>query len=122
MADTRHSDPTLFCVILIVLSVIAICNGLGVYYMSKSSIWLSNSFFKQLVSKVFNAPINLYFDKNPTGVILNRFSRDLNVVDNALPFTVRTWMQFLLQAFAIIAIAAYNIIWILLVVPILGIV
>lgn len=32
-----------------------------------------------------NAPINLYFDKMPSGKILNRFSNDLNKLDNEFP-------------------------------------
>lgn len=35
-----------------------------------------------MVEKVFWAPINLYYDVTPTGRILNKFSKDLDQVDN----------------------------------------
>lgn len=87
--------------------------------MFKSSIRLSRYFFKNILRKVFNAPINLYFDKNPTGVILNRFSKDMNVIDNAMPYSIRQLFTFFLQVLSIVAIAAYNIIFILAVIPFL---
>ena len=33
-----------------------------------------------------NAPINLFFDVTPTGTIMNRFSKDLQVMDNNIAF------------------------------------
>jgi ABC-type multidrug transport system fused ATPase/permease subunit len=59
--------------------------GFGVYLFFSFSVKLSKSLFHDINHQVFNAPINLYFDRNPTGVILNRFSKDLNNVDNNLP-------------------------------------
>ena len=35
-----------------------------------------------MLIKIMNAPINLYFDKTPSGRILNRFSKDIRRVDN----------------------------------------
>lgn len=35
-----------------------------------------------MVRSVLRAPVNLFFDVTPTGTILNRFSRDLDTVDN----------------------------------------
>lgn len=37
-----------------------------------------------MISKVLNAPINLFFDVTPTGTILNRFSKDLTVLDEQI--------------------------------------
>lgn len=35
----------------------------------------------ELIAYVFRAPINLFFDVTPMGKILNRFSKDLAVLD-----------------------------------------
>lgn len=41
---------------------------------------------QDMVSAVLGAPINNYYDITPIGVSLNRFSRDLGVLENMLPF------------------------------------
>jgi len=41
-----------------------------------------------MIKRVTNAPINLFFDVTPTGTVLNRFSKDLQVLDQNLCFTV----------------------------------
>lgn len=38
-----------------------------------------------MLDKTTNAPINLYFDKTPSGKILNRYSRDINKIDQEIP-------------------------------------
>jgi ATP-binding cassette subfamily C (CFTR/MRP) protein 4 len=39
-----------------------------------------------MVTAVLGAPINNYYDITPIGVSLNRFSRDLGILENMLPF------------------------------------
>ncbi len=39
---------------------------------------------REMLSKVIRAPINLFFDRVPSGRILNRLSKDLNVIDEEL--------------------------------------
>lgn len=34
-----------------------------------------------MMEKVLNAPINLYFDTTPIGRIMNRFSKDLQLIE-----------------------------------------
>jgi ATP-binding cassette, subfamily C (CFTR/MRP), member 1 len=42
---------------------------------------IASSLFKDVNKKLFNAPINKYFDITPQGVILNRLSKDYLAVD-----------------------------------------
>lgn len=37
---------------------------------------------KKMIKAVLMAPINLYYDVTPTGVVLNRFSKDLSAIDD----------------------------------------
>jgi ABC-type multidrug transport system fused ATPase/permease subunit len=41
-----------------------------------------------MVEKVLRAPVNLFFDVTPTGTIMNRFSKDLQVLDNNIAFSI----------------------------------
>ncbi|XP_045485372.1 multidrug resistance-associated protein 1 isoform X2 [Pieris rapae] len=45
----------------------------------------------KLLSGVLRAPSIGFFDCTPTGRILNRFSKDIEVLDNVLPMTLRGW-------------------------------
>lgn len=40
-----------------------------------------------MIHKVMRAPINLFFDVTPTGTIMNRFSKDLNLLDGGTSMT-----------------------------------
>jgi ABC-type multidrug transport system fused ATPase/permease subunit len=44
-----------------------------------------------LIKRVLNAPINLFFDKTPTGTLINIFSKDLHACDIN---TMRSIMRF----------------------------
>ena len=64
----------------------AIINSLFTYMRTavlQISSWrAAKKLHEEMLNKVLNAPINLYFDVTPIGRILNRFSKDLNVVEN----------------------------------------
>lgn len=53
------------------------------YFSSRASMNLHNS----IMDKVINAGMT-FFDENLSGNIINRFSRDLGVLDEQLPYTV----------------------------------
>lgn len=38
-----------------------------------------------MITRVINAPINLFFDRTPSGMILNKFSKDISKIDDAMP-------------------------------------
>ncbi|XP_061579415.1 ATP-binding cassette sub-family C member 4-like isoform X2 [Cololabis saira] len=89
-------------------------------------------FFNVLVSSaqtlhasMFNAILRTpvrFFDINPIGRILNRFSKDIGYLDSLLPWTFVDFIQVFLQVIGIIAVAAMIIPWILLpVAPLLAI-
>ncbi|KAM3608366.1 uncharacterized protein V6R79_023940 [Siganus canaliculatus] len=87
-------------------------------------------FFNILVSsaqtlhnRMFNAilrtPVH-FFDVNPIGRILNRFSKDIGYLDSLLPWTFVDFIQVLLQVIGVIAVAGVVIPWILVpVIPLL---
>ena len=71
-----------------------------------------------MVVAILQAPV-LFFDSNPVGRILNRFSNDIGCVDEMLPKTFLTTMQMLLVIFAQILVTVSTNVWLMfLVVPI----
>ncbi|KAM4537961.1 ATP-binding cassette subfamily C member 4-like [Fundulus diaphanus] len=82
----------------------------------KSAQSLHNSMF----NAILRAPVR-FFDINPIGRVLNRFSKDIGQVDSMLPWTFTDFIQVFLQIIGVIAVAASVIPWILLLVaPLLG--
>lgn len=60
-----------------------------------------------------------FFDTTPSGRILNRFSTDINVIDNVLPMTMQFWIMMVFNVLAILAVISYSTPWFLVaVVPI----
>lgn len=46
-----------------------------------------------LLKNVLRAPCTSFYDVTPVGRILNRFSKDVDTLDNVLPMTIRGWMS-----------------------------
>uniref|UniRef100_H3CYA7 Multidrug resistance-associated protein 4 n=1 Tax=Tetraodon nigroviridis TaxID=99883 RepID=H3CYA7_TETNG len=75
---------------------------------------------QRLHDSMFNAVIRTsagFFDLNPIGRILNRFSKDIGLIDSKLPITFVDFYQMFLQNVGVVAVAASVIP--LLLVPIL---
>lgn len=61
----------------------------------------------RMLNKVMSAPINLYFDITPIGQIMNRFSKDLNVMDASIVFAISGLFGCVFNAMASIIVAVY---------------
>ncbi|XP_008297174.1 multidrug resistance-associated protein 4-like [Stegastes partitus] len=67
----------------------------------RSGQTLHNSMF----STVLRTPVH-FFDVNPVGRILNRFSKDISQMDSMLPITFVDFYQLILQNAGVVAVAA----------------
>ena len=53
-------------------------------FMSRKGKEMGRNIHQSLLSKVMNAPINLFFDVTPVGKIFQRFSEDIHVFNGAI--------------------------------------
>lgn len=72
-----------------------------------------------MVEQVMRAPVNLYFDKTPIGRLLNRFSKDLSVIETIVVYEIGTAYVNVYNLFSIFLIAAIVVPWILLIFPVI---
>ena len=91
------------------------------YYLSSErldSTRSSERLHDKMVFAVLHAPV-FFFDSNPVGRILNRFSRDIGCMDEVLPKTFLQSVQLFLLLFTSILLPTISNLWVLLaVVPI----
>ncbi|XP_067439487.1 ATP-binding cassette sub-family C member 4-like [Thunnus thynnus] len=71
------------------------------HWLVRSAQTLHNSMF----SAVLRTPVR-FFDVNPIGRILNRFSKDISQMDSMLPITFVDFYQLFLQNVGVVAVAA----------------
>lgn len=76
---------TNFAYYSILTFVYATVNSLFTYMrtgvLQLSGWYAARTIHREMLGRVMNAPINLYFDITPIGRILNRFSKDLSVIE-----------------------------------------
>ncbi|KAK2714882.1 hypothetical protein QYM36_009173, partial [Artemia franciscana] len=61
-----------------------------------ANLFASRLLHNIMLRHVLRSPMS-YFDTTPLGRIVNRFAKDVDVVDNVLPSVVRSWLQTLLS-------------------------
>ncbi|XP_034032269.1 multidrug resistance-associated protein 4-like isoform X2 [Thalassophryne amazonica] len=79
----------------------------------------AQSLHNRMFNAVLRTPVH-FFDVNPIGRVLNRFSKDVGQLDSNLPWTIVDFLQVCLQVLGVISVAASVIPWVLIpVIPLL---
>lgn len=60
-----------------------------------------------MLHNILRSPMS-FFDTTPIGRILNRFSRDIETVDNLLPQLIRSWLNTFFSVVSTIAVISYS--------------
>ncbi|KAI4565329.1 hypothetical protein MJT46_009672 [Ovis ammon polii x Ovis aries] len=90
---------------------------LTLYILVNSSQTLHNKMLKSIL----RVPV-LFFDRNPAGRILNRFSKDIGHMDDSLPSSFQKFIQTFLQVIGVVGVVVVVIPWIAIPVIPLGII
>ncbi|XP_066905610.1 multidrug resistance-associated protein 1 [Halyomorpha halys] len=71
-----------------------------------------------LLSNIFHSPMS-FFDTTPQGRILSRFSKDIDVVDNAIPYNLKQLLMFLSAVIGTLLLISYSTpLFIVVIIPI----
>ena len=107
----KTSNLTIYATLTAGSLLVAIIRLLLFFFASLKS---SEGIHDQMVAATLHAQLS-FFDTNPTGRILNRFSRDVGSMDEQLPIYFAISIQYLFFVFAAAIIPAIANVWLLFV-------
>ncbi|ELW62270.1 Canalicular multispecific organic anion transporter 1 [Tupaia chinensis] len=64
----------------------------GVYVLTRGSLAASRTLYVQLLNNVLHLPLQ-FFETSPIGQIINRFTKDMFIIDTRFHYYLRTWVN-----------------------------
>ena len=121
VSKTFENDKEMFKMIVItkIIQVVIIIASFLISIVF--TLTISIRLFRKMLRHLLFAPVNMFFDITPSGVILNRFSKDFRTVEVLLTANVTSQVFLVTTIILTIALAALNFIWILVIVPVIAI-
>lgn len=80
---------------------------IGAIIFGLASLTASKRLHNLLLNTVFRLPM-AFFDTTPLGRIMNRFSKDVDIVDLTLPAAVRMWISFFFNVIAVLVVISIS--------------
>ena len=77
------------------------------FSLNLAGVYSGKAIHRKLLITIISAPGH-FFDKTPTGRILNRFGHDTNVIDFNLPRNIRGWCFQLFRALTVPIVIGYS--------------
>ncbi|XP_034663833.1 probable multidrug resistance-associated protein lethal(2)03659 [Drosophila subobscura] len=109
-SDTDPKDIYYFTGINVSVIVFSLVRSMLFFYLAmRSSTTLHNTMFKGVTRAAMH-----FFNTNPSGRILNRFSKDLGQVDEILPSVMMDVMQIFLAILGIVVVLCIINVWYIL--------
>ena len=72
-----------------------------------SMVRASRALHSKMLTNILKAPM-AFFDTTPIGRILNRFSRDIETIDNILPNLIRSRLNTFFTVISTVAVISYS--------------
>ncbi|KAM7180183.1 multidrug resistance-associated protein 1-like isoform 2-T2 [Macrochelys suwanniensis] len=89
----------------------------GAYVLTRGSLCASRTLHNHMLANVLHLPLQ-YFETNPVGQIINRFTKDMFIVDLRFHYYLRTWLNCTLDVIGtILVIMSASPLFILVVIP-----
>ncbi|KAJ6662481.1 hypothetical protein lerEdw1_011895 [Lerista edwardsae] len=89
----------------------------GAYVLTRGSLCASRALHRQMLDNVLRLPLQ-YFERNPVGQIINRFTKDMFIVDIRFHYYLRTWLNCTLDVIGTILVVVFaSPLFILVVIP-----
>ena len=85
------------------------------YFLAMGGIFAAILIHKQLLVNILRLPMS-FFDTTPSGRILNRFSKDINTIDETIPNCVEDFIFTLFIVIDTIVVISYATPWFMIVI------
>mmetsp|Transcript_96927 Transcript_96927/g.133500 ORF Transcript_96927/g.133500 Transcript_96927/m.133500 type:complete len:159 (+) Transcript_96927:2931-3407(+) len=95
-------------------TITSLCVFIRVVSLLIMSLKVAKTLHNDIVTKVLQAPINLFFDVTPVGKILNLLTKDLAIMDINLCMSVGDFLGTCYLALASLLVATLAVPWILI--------
>lgn len=111
-------SPSFYLVVLCIFSATnSFLTLVRAFSFSFGGLRAAVRFSRELMNKLVNAPVH-FFDKNPSGRILNRLSSDLYTIDDSLPFILNILLANFFSLLGIAIVLSYaQILFLILLLP-----
>eukprot|EP00884_Botryococcus_braunii_P005633 jgi/Botrbrau1/15070/Bobra.0286s0003.1 len=107
-------DTRLYLAILLLIATLnSVFTMLRAFSFAKGGLVAARWLHEMLLWAVIRAPME-FFDKTPTGRILNRFSSDISTTDDALPFTLNIFLAAFANLVGLLIVIGFSQPWMLL--------
>ncbi len=85
----------------------AICALCEAFAVAQGCYNASRTIQEKLLSRILRAPM-AFFDTTPLGRIMNRFSKDIDVLDANMPLFVRQWLFAMAPVLTTVVLICYS--------------
>ncbi|XP_035890492.1 uncharacterized protein LOC118502378 [Anopheles stephensi] len=107
---SRHQYILMYAIAMLFMFVLSLSRSFLFFYIClRATIRLHDRLFRGITRATM-----YFFNTNPSGRILNRFSRDIGCIDTFLPFAMMDCILFFVEFSAIIVLVAVVNYWLLL--------
>uniref|UniRef100_A0A8C9FL87 Multidrug resistance-associated protein 1-like n=1 Tax=Pavo cristatus TaxID=9049 RepID=A0A8C9FL87_PAVCR len=79
----------------------------GAYVLTQGSLAASRTLHHQLLDSVLHLPLQ-HFETNPVGQIINRFTKDLFIVDIRIHYYLRSWLNCTLDVIGTVLVITFS--------------
>ncbi|XP_050068097.1 ATP-binding cassette sub-family C member 4-like [Anopheles maculipalpis] len=115
---SRHQYILMYAIAMLFMFVLSLSRSFLFFYIClRATVRLHDRLFRGITRATM-----YFFNTNPSGRILNRFSRDIGCIDTFLPFAMMDCILFFVEFSAIIVLVAVVNYWLLLPTLVMGIV
>ena len=123
LAEDQHSRFGYYCGLYFAFTIAtSLCVAARVATLQYFSWHGMKKMHEMMIERVLNAPINLYFDTTPIGRIINRFTKDLSLMETVIFYVYGTTLSTVYQLVAVMFMAVVVVPWIGLFFPIVAMV